>query len=57
MSERSQSVRMYGRLTDGWVFDSSYDRDVPLDFKLGAGQVKQGCKWKALERALAKGAS
>ena len=33
---------MQGRLTDGSVFDSSYDRDVPLDFKLGAGQVIQG---------------
>ena len=33
---------MQGRLTDGSAFDSSYDLDVPLEFKLGAGQVIQG---------------
>lgn len=28
-----------GRLTDGRVFDSSYSRGKPLEFKVGVGQV------------------
>src|SRR3989344_2325773 len=31
-----------GKLTSGQVFDSSLDRGVPIQFKLGAGQVIRG---------------
>jgi FKBP-type peptidyl-prolyl cis-trans isomerase len=31
-----------GTLTNGEKFDSSYDREEPLSFKLGVGQVIQG---------------
>ncbi|MCL4405917.1 MAG: FKBP-type peptidyl-prolyl cis-trans isomerase [Patescibacteria group bacterium] len=36
------TVNYIGRLKDGTVFDSSYDRGVPFQFKLGAGQVIKG---------------
>lgn len=36
------SVHYEGRLTDGTVFDSSYKRDQPISFPLGAGQVIKG---------------
>lgn len=36
------SVHYEGMLTDGSVFDSSYKRNQPIDFRLGAGQVIPG---------------
>ncbi|WP_194851277.1 peptidylprolyl isomerase [Nonlabens antarcticus] len=36
------SVHYKGMLPNGKVFDSSYDRKKPIDFKLGAGQVIAG---------------
>jgi len=39
-----KTVQMHyeGRLTNGTVFDSSYQRGEPLEFVLGAGQVIRG---------------
>jgi FKBP-type peptidyl-prolyl cis-trans isomerase len=36
------SVHYKGQLADGTVFDSSYKRNSPLDFKVGVGQVIAG---------------
>ncbi|KAK6455507.1 uncharacterized protein RJT20DRAFT_128762 [Scheffersomyces xylosifermentans] len=36
------SVHYEGTLEDGTVFDSSYKRDQPISFQLGAGQVIPG---------------
>ena len=35
-------VHYTGRLTNGHIFDSSYDRGNPLDFVVGIGQVIRG---------------
>ncbi len=36
------SVHYKGQLLDGQVFDSSYERKQPIDFKIGMGQVIAG---------------
>lgn len=38
----SVSVHYRGALDNGYEFDSSFSRGVPIDFKLGAGQVIRG---------------
>lgn len=36
------SLFYQGKLTDGTVFDSSYERGDPIEFELGSGQVIKG---------------
>lgn len=33
---------LQGKLTDGTVFDSSFERGDPIEFELGSGQVIPG---------------
>jgi FKBP-type peptidyl-prolyl cis-trans isomerase len=39
---KTVSVHYTGRLQNGKVFDSSYNRGTPLDFPLGVGRVIKG---------------
>jgi FKBP-type peptidyl-prolyl cis-trans isomerase len=39
---KSVTVNYVGTLTDGTTFDSSYSRNQPFTFNLGAGEVIQG---------------
>ena len=41
-SGQTVAVHYEGRLIDGTVFDSSFDRGTPLEFVVGAGQVIPG---------------
>ena len=49
------SVHYKGTLVDGTVFDSSYQRNQPIDFSVGVGQVIPG--WDEGILLLAKGAA
>jgi peptidyl-prolyl cis-trans isomerase A (cyclophilin A) len=43
-AETGKTVRVHyeGRLLNGKIFDSSYERNAPIEFLLGVGQVIQG---------------
>ncbi|KAL3828932.1 hypothetical protein ACJIZ3_017734 [Penstemon smallii] len=43
-AHKGDSVKVHyrGKLTDGTVFDSSFERGDPIEFELGSGQVIQG---------------
>ncbi|MFC1710362.1 FKBP-type peptidyl-prolyl cis-trans isomerase [Patescibacteria group bacterium] len=42
VSGKTITVNYLGTLTNGIKFDSSYDRNQPFSFTLGAGEVIQG---------------
>ncbi len=39
---KTVSVHYEGKLLDGKVFDSSFERGAPIEFQLGVGQVIKG---------------
>ncbi len=39
---KTVSVHYEGKLLDGTIFDSSFERGTPIEFKLGVGQVIKG---------------
>ncbi len=41
-SGKTVSVHYEGKLLDGKVFDSSFERGTPIEFQLGVGQVIKG---------------
>ncbi|KAF0992315.1 hypothetical protein HZS_1833 [Henneguya salminicola] len=43
------TVHYKGMLTDGSIFDASYNRNKPFDFTVGASQVIQGWDQGLLE--------
>lgn len=51
---KTVSVHYKGTLTDGKQFDSSYDRNQPIEFPLGQGRVIKG--WDEGIALLNKGA-